>query len=844
MGTNQDSTPPPGYGINYGYYYGIGELPPPVWSVELTTSEGEKQRLVDAVLSVNIEPEHTALWDASFDLAPVIDPETYRFGQAECYYQGDLKIAIEIESIDTATDGTVTMTGREQAGHSLLGNEFEVEYERIRTHDAIRDFWQDRTGFDATVHGPPVNRVNDITTLVAQTPGTFEDALKANPRDEQGRFLEQEDGSAPNFAPTDPLQITNRGVELRQSNWLGAGEQNSGQAHGVDIVADPDAVDGKAAKLAESGATIEWDIKTGYDIPAFVVVPRWKTVGATGDTIVSIDVDDSTVKTSSAINVADEGAYSWRYPPEFVKDKTLPAGEHTITITKLSEPGDLFVDTVSMNDDRFPYNWDNTLDGHNQLDGPELYPDNYYIRLDKVEPGIDVSDISITTEYSTVTPDTNVSIFTSQAGTLYSEQTQERQTHHFETPGTVPRIVPYIRLSRTGVRVDVTPETGFKSQVLESVKIAVAGDAVSVIHESGQTFTGTKLDILQSLHEQAGYHFQIDHGRTDGQKIVESFRRGDPDMARDLPAEMVVTDVTTSSGTGGYRNRVTVVGADYPPALQRTDDPNQFEFTADDEDEIERVGVRAITIHDDDLETQGAVISRARDELRQRLNEDENGGSIDTTPEIAEPGYPYRVPRILGQMDAVRAPSLGDIPVGVIRYVAAGDTYAVRETTYIRGTLVILDGGKVVVTSSGELRVPGDGSEIRVIDTGSVTVSQNGEIRTVENTQLSPLGDVPAGQTRTVGSGEEFAVTGVSTVAGDLHVEGTGQVAIEGNGGRIIVNGVLEAHTVRDETITCESWSVSESAGSATAAGQFGRQGGLGGRDRADVLGLLTALGD
>lgn len=807
-----------GYGISYGVNYGTGEEISSVWTVKLETAGGDSRLLVDAVLSVDIQPEHTALWDASIELAPVIDHTRFRFGEAAIRYEGVYWLGIDVESIEQADDGTVTITGREKAGEALLTEEIEAHYERTRTANAIRDFWRDRTLFNATVHDPPAGMAYGVPVASASTPAGFENILKSHPRDEKGRYLEAESGDAPNFEPTDPLQITPSGVELRQCNWVENGEESARRKEGAWIADDPDAVNGKTVKLPQSGSAVKWKINTKYDIPEFAVVPRWRCEGPTNDSTVTIDVDGSTLKTAALVNVCGP-TYAWRYPPNFIRTEELPAGEHEITITNVTGDADIFVDIVSANDARFPYEWDNTLDNEKQLSGPELYPDDYYMRLDPVEPGIDVTDIYIDAEYSSVQPSTNMGLFSTQTGTVYRDQTDEFMEYRFSTPGEVPRIVPYPRLSRAGTRIGETPTTGFESQTLESLDISVDGYAVSVIHESGQTFSGSKLEVAQSLHEHAGYHFAIEHGNpVDGYR-VESFSRGDPDLARGLPDEAIPTSASTSSGTGGYRNRVTVVGAKYPPAIRRKDDPRRFEKTVEDEGEIQQFGLHNITIHDDELTTQGAVTARAREELRQRLNEDRQGGSLGTTPAIVEPGYPYRVPEILGYVTADDVPHLGDIPNGETRTIGPGETVIVTDTATIGGRLHI-NGGRVVISSSGRMEV---------LDGGQTTPTA----------RIGPGETVTVTGKKTYPNGVEIADTGTLEVT-------TGTVTVAGAGGQVVVEngGEIVARTVQDEIITCSTWSMTESAGSASASGEFGRLGGLGGEDASGILSLLNSAAE
>jgi hypothetical protein len=775
-------TPPGGYDRAYDQRYD-GLVADDGWSVRLTTREDDARWVGDALLGVDIQPEHTALWDGEIEVAPVFDPATYRFGTMDIYRDGGIYLRCVIDSAPQADGGTITITGRERQGMALLDGERTVTYERQRLEDAIRQFWSDETPFEATVHDPPDNPVEGLTVRSARTPAAFEELLKSRTRDAKGRFVEEEGGTAPNFAPTDPLQITDRGVELRQTNWVPDATTRSRTEGTVTTNNDDgDAQNGQSTTLSGEGALVAFDIETGHDIPELNVAPRWRATGSAGDTTVSISIDDETVNTASAPNAMLYGPdFAWARPGDFsafTVNDTIDAGEHTVTIEHLGGGDDIHVDLVSINDARFGYGFDNNLDPDLQLTGPQLYPASFDARFEAIEPGIDVSDVHVTAEFSGADEDTAIRVATSDDGTVHREQTQPTQTHDVALSGDVPTATIHARIARTGQRTGNTPTTGYTSQALESLSVDVDGDGVAVIHESGRTYDGSTLDIAQALHEDAGYHFALDHGRADGALRVESFRRGDPQLARGLPSEAVITDRETDDSTEGYANRITVIGADYPRGIRRSDDPRRFDATVEDAGAIRNVGVHALTIHDDSLETHAACRSRARSELRARLDEDSRGGAIDTTPALVEPGYPYRVPAISMTDRERAAPTLADVPAGETRRVDADEFVTVRGTLAVAGTLVV--DGTVVVFSEGTMTGASDGQLIADATTGAGTI-------------------------------------------------------------KVRDSGMIVVHEVSDDILTCESWSLTESAGDASASGEFGRiSRRIAGGDRATVLGLLA----
>lgn len=752
------------------------------WSARLVSTAGDETWIDDALLSVSIEPEHSALWDAEIELAPVIDPRDYDFGAFDCFYEGSAELRCTIDDADLADDGTVTLTGRERNGMALVEEDIDITLAGRRIPNAIQEVWDDHTGYSATVHAPSTGRVTDELVQAASTPADFDQLLQARTRDEQGRYLDEEDGSAPNFQPTDPFVISDQGVELAQSCFFREGESFDSSTSNVLIEdrpindwqqadADEYASGEQIATLQNSDDSVTFSFTTAYDIPDFAIRARWRSDGNHAEDTVGVDIDDSTLKTTATFNVVPYGdQFAWSDVSEFRKDDTLQAGDHTVTIGKIAGDDNIYLDCLAMFDRRFSYRFHNRVDSNGALDGPQLYPDGAEFELADIEPGFDADAFRVTTGIDAVTAASQVSLFVSGDGTLTRGIASSAEESLFTTGQTVPRAFVIAHLDRRGERTGTTPTQGFESQVLESIEVRVSGDAVPVIDRTGRDLQGSELDVLQTLHDDAGYIFTTEHGRSDGAKVAESFERGDPARSRQLfgtdTGASAVTDRSRETSTEGYANRVRVVGAEYPRGIRRSDDPRNYDAVVEDSEEIADNGVEAITIEDDSLETHNDVRSKARAELRKRLRADSHGGSIGTLPRIVEPGYPYLVP-VLGPHD-IDLPACGDVPAGTTEAITDGEHCITRTDITIDGTLTIESGGRLTVAATGS---------VTVSDTGSLTVAEG---------------------------------------------------------------GTLTAEDGEDERFTCESWSFGESSGSADASGEFGVVGGVGGRDRAGLLGLLA----
>jgi hypothetical protein len=148
---------------------------------------------------------------------------------------------------------------------------------------------------------------------------------------------------------------------------------------------------------------------------------------------------------------------------------------------------------------------------------------------------------------------------------------------------------------------------------------------------------GSALEVLQSLHEQAGMRWTVQFAQDT--TAVESY------AASDVPKTQAWDAVEhESTGQGaGYANTVVVYGG-----LDVND--NRVTATAKDQAEIDALaadigdGEVVARVDDESLTTDADAQARADTELADRLEQDELSGSLTIMPELVLPGYYYDIP--------------------------------------------------------------------------------------------------------------------------------------------------------------------------------------------------------
>jgi hypothetical protein len=319
-------------------------------------------------------------------------------------------------------------------------------------------------------------------------------------------------------------------------------------------------------------------------------------------------------------------------------DGALEAGDHTVQLTNVDDDGENFItqiDGIVIEDERFNYDYPlfpNTYGGY--LDGPQSKPDGYLFRIDQIEADFNVIGITLTTSnWSDTSGDQLIGVSFDGGATWYdaANATQIDQ----DVPSNVGKTVDArIRMDRHGTRDTATPRTGYLGQSFDTLTLDYDGSDLSIIQDD--TIRGSPLQIQTDLHDRADYHFVIDHAATDGggnlTKEVESFERGTETRAKDW----TVVNRQPSRSFVKYANEVTIYGELKP-------DGTRPKVTVQDDGEVAEYGTEPYSETRPDLSTVDQVRAAAVSELKSRVKERDQKGTVQAIPTDVLPGYSYPV---------------------------------------------------------------------------------------------------------------------------------------------------------------------------------------------------------
>jgi len=263
------------------------------------------------------------------------------------------------------------------------------------------------------------------------------------------------------------------------------------------------------------------------------------------------------------------------------------------------------IDHVAVVDDRFSYNFDNTVDGSGgELDGPQLYPSEYEIQGKEqiISENIDEGTLSVNT---TNGEDIKLGLSYDGGGSWnYENFTQSTSL----SPGYPSlSITPSFSLSRTGSRTGATPKEGFNSQIVESYDLSA--DTNDFIATEEIEIEDNRLSAISSIADNSNLIF-----RWEGNQCL-IFYKGDRQASVDLREENVtssidIEDVYSSAHAKGQ------IGIE-SGTVQAQNPPSFID--------------RHKEIRDRDIETQSAAIQTAVDFLQDN-SDIEYTGKVDTLP--------------------------------------------------------------------------------------------------------------------------------------------------------------------------------------------------------------------
>lgn len=623
--------------------------------------------------SVSIGLEHTATSDMEIELPPHDEITIDRFRSGEmAYYRDDrLLFAAEIEGVSVASDRTITLSGTALEDIQLTHNEMITTFADTTMADAIRAVGEE-IPHDVQVRPAQSRPINGKTVQAADVGSGFEQLLQA------GQDIDYEDRSTwrdlPSFGDDDiinslhdttPLRIDIDGLTLTPTCTV-LEAQNFDEDNNIPILVDDAASGARCVEFEEVEDWVELSFGFEHSIPAghvgISIRGRVADPGSGFDRI-SVDVNNSTVNDIYTASTWGTGDYVWDQQT-ILPNAGLDAGDgpndnpHTIRLEKTEGESAVRIDCIAIHDLRFNHTINETaaVDANNALPGPGLYPRRCMATFDMAPTGaiLDQARIWVEGEWRGRSPYTALGFLIPANNHIdigWSETSQDDIEHTAVNEGDVDpdtsQIYGFIGVAGTSLDGDdeptTTPTIRTETQTITDLQFSVSGHEEAII--SGEReFSGTPMDILQTMHDDSGRRFTVEHGvhPDRGPPSLMSFETRD---ARELRSSenWVVTDVQRDADVSDYANQVRVIGAPLVPGSAA-----RASATARDESEIEALrdlpdddGVRPISIRDESLETDNDALSKARSLLRERVNADKRGGSITTAPVLPVPGPQY-----------------------------------------------------------------------------------------------------------------------------------------------------------------------------------------------------------
>lgn len=662
------------HGSDFGGQYGYLQRGP---RLDLTKPGATGPAMsTDAVLSIDINLEHTALSEMTIDIPPFdgVDAASYTDGSMAYTVDGRLLFKAEIDDVSIADDKTVTLSGTAAEEQPLTQNDYQITFEEVLTEDAIEQFCEAALPYETTVYPTPERPLSNKLVQRMDAAGDYAATLQTGDEVEDDLEVVRElpesitglfpPAYVPTLHDTTPIQIQDDGLTSTQTTIF-AEVENYVSPKSVNVD-DPEASGGQATLFDNKGQTVGFNFGFVHDIPEnwFDIAYRAR-IGQTGTEPfdrIEFKLDGQVLVeqfTTQVINYT--GGYRW-YVARVTYDNVLSgvdveAGDdsHRVEITKTEGDDEIFLDCIAFRDARFGFaaSLNEEVDSNGALSGPDLYPSNLPILFDAPAVGADISHIDWTVDYDEpatqgypilVVPATGETLF---AGDVYSGPDTVVLTEQHDIPDeeTVTRVYGGTFIgSYSDSDRSVTPTENTESQIVEAAEMRIDGREVSVLAD-GREFSGTPLSILQDLHEHANRRFVIEHGvgnPADAQ--LDSFLTGDESLVAGDSERWIITDSSRETTDNGDANQVRVVGA-------RAPNGQYYQGIARDEAAIARLdeetpdsddGVRPFTVVDRSLTSDNDCLSRARTELQERSRMS-IGGDIDTAPMLVEPGYPYRV---------------------------------------------------------------------------------------------------------------------------------------------------------------------------------------------------------
>ncbi|MXV62085.1 hypothetical protein GS429_08425 [Natronorubrum sp. JWXQ-INN-674] len=535
-------------------------------------------------------------------------------GDSELIYRGRL----DTVNHDKGSDLT-TLRG-ESVEYKLDQGSAQKHYQGEAAANALEEYWAEETPFEAVVHEPDPNVVDE--GKIVQSASSTADLENLFNWDEADR-------------ETLPVDISDGTIELLQTCYV------------LDLEGgySDDQYSGGEADGPNTVPTVDFD----YTIPAEHLHISLREGIFSGNRDVRVRFDGTDLYQGIGVGSNDQPSW-WHLSNLYdIRGGDDSDGGSFLLEYQDSSDGQYVVDVVVIYDRRY-HNSDDFDDELHEpggyFDRPYLYPPEYTFESAIHDDPYNTTAADLVVSATGINDNFSVEL-SNNGGDSYpigADGTNSVSGSFGNTFGSLVRS----RLTLGAYPIegnpqDATPRYGYNSQAISSYELEITTNDLGIFND--REFVGSDFEIQQDLHDEAGYRWVAEYD--DEEFLVTSFPRGG------IVEEDV--DWTTLEGVSDgfemrdYANVITIYGAydedneEYLVAEARAEEEIQRLIDlgfSEEEAEIEDSEIEP------DIDNPEDLRQIATRELANRVREDEREASIPIVPKAIDPGKSYPVPDI------------------------------------------------------------------------------------------------------------------------------------------------------------------------------------------------------
>lgn len=298
------------------------------------------------------------------------------------------------------------------------------------------------------------------------------------------------------FDSTDPFDVgtgSTDKLKLAQTNFVFEAENNdTGSTDDVSLSSGSGYSDNGIARfnsLNFVGQEFGFLFTPQYEIPAGNVEVQFRLEyrsndfeiyidnTATGDSNLLGEITTDGPDNTQWLNATADGGSG------YTGDNLQPGTQYEVRFEATNDEGGLrhLFDVVSVYDNRFTYDFDNTTDSNDYLSGPELYPVvTQYIEFDNVETRRDITGGRLFTDWNDTSGDQAIGISNDGGANWLTNNNNNVIDKDFASPSR--QIKARLRLARFGSRTTATPTEGFKGQEVDDFALDADLDSITAVN--------------------------------------------------------------------------------------------------------------------------------------------------------------------------------------------------------------------------------------------------------------------------------------------------------------------------------------------------------------------------